>query len=139
VEELMTTRVEKLREIPLFAECSDESLRRIAELATEFDAEPGHVLAQWNQPGTGLFILEEGTVVAELSGRRVNLGPGEFFGELALLDERAVHTGRVRAVEHIRALAIRRDDFHKLLESEPTMAITMLRVVARRLASMLHG
>lgn len=133
MEETEAARVEKLRSIPLFAGCSDESLRSLLGIATEFEADTGHVLIQPNQPGAGLFVLEEGSVVVERSGRRIDLGAGEFFGELALLDERA-HTGRVSATSRIRCLAIRRDDFDRLLDAEPKLAVAMLRTLARRLA-----
>lgn len=124
-----------LRQIPLFADCSDEALARIASLATEFEADRGHVLVQPNQPGTGLFVLEEGTVVVEAPhGRRTELGPGEFFGDLALLDEGAVHAARVSAGTKVRCLAIGRADFDDLLAAEPSIAIAMLKVLARRLA-----
>jgi CRP-like cAMP-binding protein len=128
------TRLEKLRTIPLFEHLNDEALREVLAHSTEFEAEPEHVLVQPNQPGTGLFILEEGSVTVELRGRTKELKPGEFFGELALLREDETHTARVCTATHVRCLAIRRDDFDQLLEKEPSIAIAMLKTVAKRLA-----
>jgi len=128
----------RLRSVPLFADLSDESLNLVAEHVAEFEARRGHLLAQPGQPGAGLFILLDGSVRVELPSRTVELGPGEFFGELALLDEAAIHTGRVVSHTDIRCLALARDDFERLLKSEPTAAITMLKVLARRLASMIR-
>jgi voltage-gated potassium channel len=82
-----------------------------------------------------LFVIEDGTVEVELPHRSVALGPGEFFGELALLDQAATHVARVQAVTQVRCLAIRRDDFDRLLEAEPRFAISMLKGLARRLAA----
>jgi CRP-like cAMP-binding protein len=130
---ITSERRDRVRAVPLFAECSDETLNKILEIATEFEAQRGHVLVQRDDAGSGLFVLEEGRVAVELPGRRVELGEGEFFGELALLDEGVLHTARVAAVTPVRALAIARDDFLSLLESEPKIALAMLRVVAARL------
>jgi CRP-like cAMP-binding protein len=135
VERPNQDRVETLRSIPLFADLSEESLESILEYASEFEAQRGHVLVQPNQPGSGLFIIEEGVVEVELPSRKLELGPGEFFGELALLDVGATRTARIRVVKHVRCLAIARADFDRLLESEPSMAISMLRTLARRLAA----
>jgi CRP-like cAMP-binding protein len=132
-------RIERLRAVSLFSDLSDKSLNRVVDLATEFDASHGHVLAQPGQPGAGLFILIDGKVRVELPGRELELGPGEFFGELALLDEGAVHTGRVASITNVKCLALRRDDFDQLLESEPTIAVHMLRVLARRLAATIRS
>lgn len=123
-----------LRKVPLFAELSDEVLQHVVECATEFEASEGHVLVQPNVPGTGLFIIEEGSVTVELPDRKVELGPGEFFGELALLDEGATHSARVCAASPVRCLALRRDDFDDLLTNQPRLAIAMLKTVAKRLA-----
>jgi CRP-like cAMP-binding protein len=111
-------RLEKLRAIPLFAHLPQEALKRVLDCATEFEAERGHVLMQPNRPGAGLFVIEEGTVEVELPNRKIELGPGEFVGELALLDEHAIS----------------RDDFDRLLKGEPEMAVSMLKVVATRLS-----
>jgi CRP/FNR family cyclic AMP-dependent transcriptional regulator len=128
-------RIRRLRAVSLFADLSDDSLDRVLDLVSEFEAHHGHVLAQPGQPGAGLFVLLEGRVRVELPGRELELGPGEFFGELALLDEGAVHTGRVTSMTDVKCLAIRRDDFDQLLVSEPGMALGMLKVLARRLAA----
>lgn len=128
-------RLQHLRQIPLFAELSDATLERILDCATEFEARHGHVLVQPDQPGAGLFVIEDGTATVELRDRKIELGPGEFFGELALLDERAIHAGRVCASTQLHCLAISRDDFDELLEAEPKLAIAMLKALARRLAT----
>lgn len=128
-------RLEKLRRVPLFADLSEEALERVAACAHEFEAAPGHVLVAPNQSGTGLFVIEEGTAVVEIKGRRVELEAGECFGEMALLDEGALHTGRVSASSPLKGVAIRRDDFDALLESEPPISRSLLRVLARRLAA----
>ena len=128
----------RLRSVPLFAELGDESLKLLADHVAEFEARRGHLLAQPGQPGAGLFILLDGRVKVELPTKTVELGVGEFFGELALLDEAAVHTGRVVSDSDIKCLALSRDDFNDLLRAEPTIAVTMLRVLARRLASVIR-
>ena len=99
-------RIQALRSIPLLSALPDDALGRILERSTEFEAETGHTLVQANQPGAGLFVIESGSVSVELPGRTVELGPGEFFGELALLDEGAVHVARVRAASPLRCLAV---------------------------------
>jgi CRP/FNR family transcriptional regulator, cyclic AMP receptor protein len=129
-----TKRIEGLRNIPLFSELPDESLARLADAMNECEIEKGHVLVHRGMPGTGLFVIEEGEVVVDLTSRQVELGPGEFVGELALLTDSA-HTGRAIAKTHVKAVAIGRDELSDLLHSEPSMALAMLSTLARRLAA----
>ena len=126
-------RLERLRAIPLFDHLSDGSLSSVLDCVNEFDAARGQVLVQPAEAGAGLFIVEEGTVVVELRNRQVELGEGQFFGELSLLTDTG-HIARVRAKTQVRCLALRRDDFDRLLEAEPTMAMAMLKALARRMA-----
>ena len=128
-------RLASLASIPLFADLPPDAVRDLVKRVTEFEVESGHVLVQPNQPGMGLFVIEDGRAVVELPQCTIELGPGEFFGELALLDRDAVHVGRVCAATRLKCLALRRDDFEELLQSQPKMAISMLRVLARRLAA----
>ena len=130
----VSATAQKLRGIPLFADLDDATLDRIAGSATEFQADAGHVLIERGQEGAGMFVLEEGTVTVELpGGGKVTRGPGEFFGELALLAD-AVRTARVQASTAVRCLAISRADFSSLLQEDPRIAVAMLPVLARRLA-----
>lgn len=128
-------QIVRLRNVPLFADLPDEVLADIVVRATSFEASAGHVLVQPNMAGAGLFVIEDGSVTVEVPGRKIELGPGEFFGELALLDENATHLARVTAATAVRCLALGRDDFDGLLADQPRLAIAMLKTVARRLAS----
>ena len=129
------TLVAKLRAIPIFAELDDDALVRVGAVVTEFEAPVGHVLTQTGQDGSGMFILEEGTVTVELSGGgTVTLGPGEFFGELAILAPGVTRTARVQASTPVRCLAVARRDFSAILEAEPDIAVAMLPVLAQRIA-----
>ncbi len=125
---------ERLREISLFAELSDDALASLAAIATELEVPTGQTLIRAYDAGLGMFVIEEGKVVVEARDREIELGPGEFFGELALLVPEATRVARVRAETDVRCLAIRRDDFAALLEDEPRIAVAMLPVLARRLA-----
>ena len=80
-----------------------------------------------------MFVVMDGVVVVEAGKRTFELGPGEFFGELALLVPESSRVARVRAKTPVRCLAINRLDFEKLLEEEPRIARAMLPVIARRL------
>jgi CRP-like cAMP-binding protein len=126
-------RIGRLRAIPLFAGLDDDTLKRIAELATEVDARAGQVLTRANDPGAGMFVVEEGTVAVELRSRTIEFGPGQFFGELSLLVPDARRIARVRATTDTHLLAVSRADFTALLESEPRLALAMLPVLAGRL------
>jgi len=126
---------ERLRSIPLFAGLSDHGLERVAELSTEFESPAGWVLVEVGQPGSGMFVLEEGTVeVHTPDGGEWELGPGEFFGELALLTDQP-RIARIRAKTLVRCLAISRTDFSKLLQEEPEIAVAMLPTLAQRIDS----
>ncbi len=125
---------EELRKLPLFRGASDASLERIASCAGEVTGAPGQVLALPGDPGSGMFVILEGRVNVDARGGRFTLGPGDFFGELALLNPHTDRVARVRASTPVRCLGIPRDEALALVESEHAVALTMLRELARRLA-----
>jgi CRP-like cAMP-binding protein len=128
--------VEHLRAIPLFASISDEELRQIADRATEAELPAGVVVMEFGQPGAGLFVVEEGTLEVDLpNGSTVDLGPGQFVGDIALLTDRP-HVARVRAKSQARCIAIGRSDFAKLLQDHPRIAVAMLPTLAGRVADL---
>jgi voltage-gated potassium channel len=107
-EEQLAEKIARLRSVPLFADLSDASLQLVLDRATEFECPSGLVLVAPGQPGSGLFVIEEGSVVVELRDRKIELSEGQFFGELALLLEDFTHSARVRTITHVRAVAIDR-------------------------------
>ena len=133
---MITATVDQLRAIPLLASLTDDALRSLAERATEIDVPAGHVLIEVGQAGSGLFVVEEGTLEVELpDGRSVELGTGQFVGEIALLTDRP-HVARVRAKTDARCLAIGRSDFADLLGDSPQIAVAMLPILAGRVADL---
>ena len=126
--------VDELRRLPPFAGLTDVGLQRLALRAAELRAAGGQVLALEGDPGAGMFVLYEGNVEVELRSGRLELGPGDFFGELALLVDAGARVARVRATTPVRCVSIPRDDFIALVETEPSFALHMLRELARRLA-----
>ena len=84
-----------------------------------------------------MFVILEGRVSVEWRGGSVELGPGDFFGELTLLAPGGARNARVRASSHVTCLAIPRDEALAVIESEPSVALAMLKEVARRFASAL--
>lgn len=116
---------------------SDAGLERVSRSAGEMTSQAGQVLALEGDPGSGMFVILDGTVSVEWRGGSVELGPGDFFGELTLLSPGGTRTARVRASSHVTCLAIPRDEAIALVESEPTVALAMLREIARRFASAL--
>lgn len=129
--------VDELRQLPLFAAASDAGLERVATTAGELECPAGQVVALEGDPGSGMFVIVDGTALVEWRGGSVELGPGTFFGELTLLAPGGTRIARVRAATDMRCLAIPRDDAIALVESEPSVALVMLREVARRFASAL--
>ena len=125
---------ERLRRAPLFAELDDDELEHVGAACAEFDVPAGHVLIEHGQPGSGMFCITEGTVSVELPAGAVELGPGEFVGELALLADGIARVARVRALTPVKGLALGRGAFAELLDRDPHVAVCMLPVLARRLA-----
>lgn len=126
---------DELRAIPLFEGVSEAGLERLVACATRVEAQPGQVLALPGDAGTGIYVVLEGTAMVELRrGFQTPLGEGNFFGEIALLVPGSTRVARVRAGTKLTCISIPRQDFLALVESEPTLALRMLRELARRLS-----
>lgn len=125
---------DELRTIPVFAGLSDAGADHVLDRAAELDIPAGQVLALQGDTGSGMFVVLEGAVTVELRGGPVELGPGEPVGELALLAPEAARIARVRAKTAVRCLGLARQDFLDLVDSEPSLALALLRTLATRLA-----
>ena len=130
----MDGRIEALRRVPLFAGLGDEDLGCVAEAVNEVEVPAGQLLVQPGAPGTGMFFIAEGTAVVATKRDEIELGPGQFFGELALISEDATRTARVRAKTELRCLALDRASFRTLVAEHPEVAASLLEVALGRLA-----
>ena len=113
---------DRLRAAPLFADLDDEHLDRLAAATSEFQAPAGQALIERGRPGSGLLMLEEGEAIVEAPEGRRQLGPGDVFGERALLGDEVVRTARVRAQTDVRCLAIARPELERLFAEIPSLA-----------------
>lgn len=126
--------MEALRRVPLFSGLGDEQLRCVAEAVNEVEVPAQQLLVQPGTAGTGMFFIAEGTAVVETKRDEIELGPGQFFGELALISEDATRTARVQAKTALRCLALDRASFRKLVAEHPEVAASLLEVALGRLA-----
>lgn len=135
----MTTQTaDFLATIPLFSGLPEEELERFAELTRERAYPKGSVILFQDDPGDSLFVLRSGRVKVVLigeDGREVILGvlePGAHFGELALIDDQP-RSAHVIAMEDAQLLVLRREDFKRRVEANPTVAWALLTELSRRL------
>jgi len=127
-------KIDLIRKVPLFARCSRAELKEIALLADEIDLHEGKEMTREGAPGREFFVLLEGTADVKKNRRRVNrLGPGDFFGEIALVS-REPRTATVIATSPVRALVITDRSFRRLLEESPQVQTKVMEAMAERLA-----
>jgi CRP-like cAMP-binding protein len=126
-------KVELIRGVPLFAECSRKDLNEIAGIADEIDLREGKELTKEGGAGREVCILVDGTAGVTKGSRRVNqLGPGDFFGEIALVTQRP-RTASVVATSPVRALVITGRSFRTLLDHQPEIQGKVMAALAARL------
>jgi CRP/FNR family transcriptional regulator, cyclic AMP receptor protein len=126
-------RAELLSGCPLFRGIDEAGLAALAELATQVDMPAGHVIARQGEIGTGFFVVVSGRVRVVRDGAVVSmLGPGDFFGELSVLD-RQPRTAMVAAEVPTSCLALASWDFEAVLLAQPALTLAILRGVATRL------
>ena len=126
-------RAELLAGCPLFRGIDSTGLAMLAERATQVDFPAGHVIARQGEIGTGFFVVIKGRVRVVRDGSVIaTLGPGEFFGELSVLD-RMPRNAMVAAETATSCLALASWDFDAILLEQPALTLAILRGVAARL------
>jgi CRP-like cAMP-binding protein len=124
-----------LAALPLFAGISPESLDRLAGVAGEQDFAAGQFVVRQGQVGTGLYVILSGSVrVLRGADELARLGVGEFFGELSVIDQQP-RNASVQAAEPTAVLALASWDLLGLLESDPQLALNMIRSLVVRVRS----
>jgi CRP/FNR family transcriptional regulator, cyclic AMP receptor protein len=131
------SKVAAMANVPLFARLSKGELRRIARLADEVDLRAGKVLTREGTRGREFFVLLEGRADVRSNTRLLpSLGPGDFFGEIALVTD-TPRTATVTTTSPVRALVITDREFRELLRKSPVIQGKVLEAVAMRLAATL--
>jgi CRP-like cAMP-binding protein len=127
-------RVELLKGVWLFERCTRKELAALARLATPVVVEQGRVLAKEGTPGKEFVVVVDGVASATVDGEEIGqVGPGSFFGDLALLDA-GPRTATVRADTPMLVLVLDRSEFNSLLDRAiPSVGRRMLVTLAERL------
>ena len=125
-------RIDRLEEVSLLAGCSRRQLRAIARISEVIEVPADAVLARAGHPGEEFFLILDGHARVEVSPRkRAKLGPGQYFGEMSLLDG-GPRSATVLAETPLRLLVIKRRDFSTLLREAPDLTQNVLVTLSRR-------
>ena len=125
-------KVESLKRAPLFADLSRKELVQLARLSDDVEVPAGRVLCKEGDRGREFFVLVEGEVDVARNGRRVaKLGPGDFVGEISLL-EQTPRTATVSAKTPLRFFVLTPKEFQQVLDENPSVERKILRALARR-------
>ena len=131
----MTDTVELLRGVPLLASLDQKHLERLAKDFTERTFDPGAVIVrEGDEKGVGFFVIAEGQGAVTVGGKEVGtVGPGSYFGEVALISDR-VRTATVTATTEMRCLVMTFWDFRAFVRGDAEVAWKLLEHVG----GMLH-
>ncbi len=126
-------KITRLEEVALFEGCTRSQLKRVAKIAEVIEVPAGAMLARKGDAGNEFFVILDGTARVELSAKReARLGPGEYFGEMSLLDG-GPRSATILADTPLRLLVIKRRDFSTLLREVHEVAQSILVTLSKRL------
>ena len=133
----MASPPELLRRVPLFEELASEDLHWIASAAHVRSFAAGESIFEIGEPGHSLYILTSGTVQVlhpnqPTSYQLARLGPGEFLGEMALLND-SPRSATAKAIGPVEALVLEKSDFHQLILERPDVSLKLLEAMSQRI------
>ena len=126
--------IELLEQVPLFQGLPHETLERIARSFKQRRVSAGDHITSEGAGGAGFFIIGEGTASVDVHGEpRGQLGPGDYFGEVALIDDQALRTATITAETDLVCYGLTPWEFRPLVETNAEIAWKLLQVMAKRL------
>jgi CRP/FNR family transcriptional regulator, cyclic AMP receptor protein len=129
-------KVELLRQVPLFAQCSKRELETIAGIADEVEVGEATELTTQGDRGREFGVIVDGTASVTGDGKQVaSLGAGDFFGEIALVSD-IPRTATVKATSPVRLLVVSARDFRRLMRESPAVQNKVLQALAHRVAEL---
>jgi CRP/FNR family transcriptional regulator, cyclic AMP receptor protein len=124
---------ETIAKVPLFADLEKRELERVADSFKERRYGAGETIATEGKSGAGFFVIAEGTAIVTVQGdARATLGPGDYFGEIALIDEGA-RTATLTAESDMTCYGMTFWEFRPIVESDARIAWKLLQALARKL------
>ncbi|HLM36811.1 MAG TPA: cyclic nucleotide-binding domain-containing protein [Gaiellaceae bacterium] len=125
--------VELLQRIPLFTELKPRELEHLSASFKERTFDPGDTVAIEGEGGAGFFVIESGEASVTVHGdERGRLGPGDYFGDVAMIDQ-GDRTASITAESELRCYGLTFWDFRPIVENEPRIAWPLLQAMAKRL------
>ena len=129
----MSAVIDHMRKVPLFRGMHTSALETVADRASETSFEDGETVTREGEPGETFYIVIEGRLRVSKHGTLVReLGPGDFLGEISLVDGRP-RTATVTAVGPVQALVIRRADFLEMVEWDSAVRLGILIALTERI------
>ena len=129
----MAAPQELIKQVPLFSELDKRDLQGLASSMKERTFEEGDTVASEGQTGVGFFIIDEGEATISVKGEeRATLGHGDYFGEVALIDDGA-RTATITAKTPLKCYGITSWEFKPLVEANADLAWKMLQTMAKML------
>jgi CRP/FNR family cyclic AMP-dependent transcriptional regulator len=124
---------ELLRKVPLFADFDQNDLKRLARSFKERTFDAGSTVAGEGKTGAGFFVIESGEASVSVRGdEHGKLGPGDYFGEIALIDDGA-RSATITADSDLHCYGLTSWEFRPLVESNASIAWKLLETMAQRL------
>ena len=125
--------VDVLCKVPLFEGLEDRDLERLADRFQERTFPEGATIVEEGSTGTSFFVIAEGNASVSVGGElRASLGPGDYFGEMAIMEE-GVRSASVTAATDFRCYFLTPWEFRPFVEEHPEVAWNLLQNLARRL------
>ena len=129
----MSAVIDHLRKVPLFRGMPTSALETVADRASETTFEDGETVTREGEPGKTFYIVTEGRLQVSQHGTLVReLGPGDFLGEISLVDGRP-RTATVTAIGPVQALVMRRADFLEMVEWDSAVRLGILEALTERI------
>jgi CRP/FNR family cyclic AMP-dependent transcriptional regulator len=128
----MSAMADSLREVPLFANLDKRDLKRLADSMQELSFPSGKEVVAHGKGGVGFFVILEGSARVSQGGEdRGMLGPGDYFGEMALIDG-GDRSASVHAEGELRCAAMTTWTFRPFVKEHPDVAWAMLTALVKR-------
>jgi CRP-like cAMP-binding protein len=131
----MSAAADTLKRVPLFADLDAKELERIASVMQERRFKEGDAITEQGTSGVGFFVIEDGTAEVSVDGEtKRTIGPGDYFGEIALLSDSArTRTATITATTDMLTYGMTAWEFKPMVEGNPDLAWKMLTAMAAKL------